>query len=506
MTPLAALTLVLLAQEPAGSPPGRPPAPPAAADLVASIESALTDAIARVEASVVAIHRDKGPNPNETLAVRGRGKPAPPFPERDRLEFPRHVPLDDDFVSFDYGSGIVIGDQGEILTAFHVVRGASQLKVRAAGGQSFRAEVLAADPRSDLAVIVPVQDREGERPRLKPVAIGDAHKLRKGSFLVALGNPFNAAREDGSPSASWGILSNFARRLDVENDGFSSAPRKTLQEFPTLLQLDSKLNLGMSGGAVINLRGELVGITTTASSPAGFDVQAGYAIPMDRMGRRAVEALKQGKEVEYGLLGIIADPQFSNRVSRVAPHSPAALGNLQINDEVLAVNGVPITNFDSLILGVSVYAPGDSVRLKIRRSDEIIERTIVLAKFHVDGEVIATNRPRPWRGLRVDYTTTISMRGNRALDIDSIPAGVVVTEVEDGSPAAAAGLKKDMLIFRVGDRPIQNPRDFAAAVADREDPVALAVSLGTDADIGAVTVGTEGSSRTKPASPPRRGR
>jgi S1-C subfamily serine protease len=506
MTPLAALTLVLLAQEPAASPSGRPPAAPAPADVVASIEAALAGAIAKAEASVVAIHRDKGPNPNETRAVRGRAKPSPPFPERDRFEFPRHLPPDDDFVSLDHGSGVVVGDQGEILTAFHVVRGAARLVVHAPGGQAFDAEVIAADPRSDLAVITPVQGREDEHPRLKPVAIGDSTKLRKGSFLVALGNPFNAARGDGSPSASWGILSNLARRLDAESDGFGSAPRKTLQEFPTLLQLDAKLNLGMSGGAVINLKGELVGITTTASSPAGFDIQAGYAIPMDRMGRRAVEALKQGKEVEYGLLGIHADPQFSNRVSRVAPHSPAALGHLQVNDEILAVNGAPITNFDSLILSVSVYPPGESVRLKIRRSDEIIERKIVLAKYHVDGEVIATNRPRPWRGLRVDYTTTIQTRGNGGLENDSIPAGVVAAEVEEGSPAAAAGLKKGVLIFRVGDRPLQSPRDFAEAVADREGPVTLAISLGIDADISVVTVGTEESSRTKPAESPRRGR
>jgi S1-C subfamily serine protease len=506
MTPLAVLTLFLLAQEPAGAQPGRPPTAPAPADLVASIESALTEAIARAEPSVVAIHRDKGPNPNETLAVRGRGKPSALFPDRDRFDFPRQVPPDGDFVSFDYGSGVVIGDQGEILTAFHVVRGANRLIVHAARGQAFDAEVIAADPRSDLAVITPVQDRGGDRPRLKPVAIGDATRLRKGSFLVALGNPFNAAREDGSPSASWGILSNRARRLDVENDGFSAAPRTRLQEFPTLLQLDAKLNLGMSGGAVINLKGELVGLTTTASSPAGFDVQAGYAIPMDRMGRRAVEALRQGKEVEYGLLGIIADPQFSNRVSRVATHSPAALGHLRVGDEILAVNGVPIANFDSLILSVSVYPPGESVRLKIRRSDDIIERTIVLAKFHVDGEVIATNRPKPWRGLRVDYSTTIQMRGNGAPDNDSVPAGVVAAEVEEGSPAAAAGLKKGVLIFRVGDRPIHSPRDFAEAVADQGGPVALAIALATDADINVVTVGTADSSPTKPESPPRRGR
>jgi serine protease Do len=202
--------------------------------------------------------------------------------------------------------------------------------------------------------------------------------------------------------------------------------------------------------------------------------------------------------VEYGLLGIIADQQFSNRVSRVAPRSPAALGHLQVNDEILAVNGVPVSNFDSLILAVGIYPPGEPVRLKIRRSDEIIERTIVLAKYHVDGEVIATNRPRPWRGLRVDYTTIIQGRGFGAPDADPIPAGVVVTDVEEGSPAAAAGLKKGVVILRVGDRPIQGPRDFAEAVAGKEGPVPMAISLGADADISVVTVGTEESAQRKP--------
>ena len=114
-------------------------------------------------------------------------------------------------VSFDYGSGVVIGDAGEILTAFHVVKGAERLEVRAVDSPGFEAEVLAADPRSDLAVIVPREIAGVASPRLKPLRIGEANKLRKGMFLLSLGNPFNAAR-DGRPSASWGILANIARR------------------------------------------------------------------------------------------------------------------------------------------------------------------------------------------------------------------------------------------------------------------------------------------------------
>ena len=283
-------------------------------DVVAALETAISDAIARAEPSVVAIHRYKGENSQETTAVRGRKNSA--VTRRFLFEGGRMPRVDDleNLISFDFGSGVVIGDQGQIVTMFHVVKGARELVVRAADRQIFKAEIIAADPRSDLAVIAPVESDAADSPKLKPIAIGDAGKLRKGAFLIALGNSFNAAR-DGKPSASWGILSNIARKLDSSDLDEMTTTRKQLRllDHPTLLQLDAKLNLGMSGGAVINLKGELVGLTTMAASPAGFDAMAGYAVPMDRMGRRAVETLKEGKEIEYGLLGISPEGAHQSR-------------------------------------------------------------------------------------------------------------------------------------------------------------------------------------------------
>ena len=348
---------------------------------------------------------------------------------------------------------MVVGDEGQILTAYHVVRGAARLVVRAANRQQFDAEIIAADPRSDLAVIVPMVVPGTPAPRLTPITLGDAGKLRKGSFLIALGNPFNAA-QDGKPSASWGILSNLARRVQPDQDEMSMLPRRpTFLNLPTLLQLDSKLNLGMSGGAVVNLKGELVGLTTMASSPAGFDAMAGYAIPMDRMGRRAVETLRQGKEIEYGLLGIRAHLASSNRVEEVTPNSPADQGQLMAKDEILAVNETEVYDFDSLILAINSYSPGDEVRLKIRRGDKEMLKPVVLAKYPVDGEMIATNRPPAWRGLRVDHLSTVTARMSGPAFPESPPGGVVVTEVLEDSPAAQAGLKKFQVIRQVEKTP-----------------------------------------------------
>jgi S1-C subfamily serine protease len=366
---------------------------------------------------------------------------------------------------------------------YHVVKGARELRVRAIGQKEFEAEIIAADPRSDLAVIAPVEGDTNDLPRLKPIALGDAGSLRKGAFLIALGNSFNAARDDGKPSASWGILSNVARKLELDVDDFGPRPRTgRLVNYPTLLQLDSKLNLGMSGGAVINLKGELVGLTTMAASPAGFDAMAGYAIPMDKLGRRAVLTLKEGREIEYGLLGIRADNNFSNRVGEVSTNSPAALGDLQNGDEIIEVNGTPVSNFDTLVLAVNVYSAGEAVRLKVRRRDETIERTVILAKVPVEGDVIATNRPKPWRGMRVDYLSTLNFATFPPALIEPGSSGVVVADVAEGSPAAAAGIKRGQVIRKVAAKGVASPRDFIQAVTSLEGPVTL------ETDLGPVTV------------------
>ncbi|AGA29300.1 trypsin-like peptidase domain-containing protein [Singulisphaera acidiphila] len=474
---LGSLVCLLLAL--ADPPPSDPPAG-SPLEVVAALESALADAIAKAEPSVVAIARDKGED-DTTTAVKGRtknGEGAAGLLEgadqalllRGRIDVMPNDVFGPDQISFDFGSGVVIGDRGEILTAFHVVRGAKRLHVRAMGKQSFDAEIIAADPRSDLAVIVPKTGTGITPPRLTPLPLGDATKLRKGSFLLALGNPFNAAGQDGRPSATWGILSNVARRLEVTQE----EPR-SLKNYPTLLQLDAKLNLGMSGGAVINLKGELVGLTTNSANAAGFDAQAGYAIPMDARGRRAVETLKQGKEVEYGFLGVALDTEhLTNLVVSAQAGTPAAEGEVHANDAILSVGDIPIQDVDSLFLAINHFTPGSSVILKLLRGDATLERTVLLAKAPVDGEVIATNRPAPWRGIRVDYTSTMPQTNFGVGVLDAMArGGVMIAEVDPNSPGEKAGLKKGQVIKSVGGRNIRSPREFMKAVANLSGPVKL---------------------------------
>ena len=194
---------------------------------------------------------------------------------------------------------------------------------------------------------------------------------------------------------------------------------------------------------------------------------------------RNVETLKEGKEIEYGLLGIKADNGYTNRVGEVQPNSPAAQGELQAGDEIIAVNDTPC-------LRLRYLGPGGQCLFRRRhgpaqdppRRGNASIAPIVLAKVAVDGEIIATNRPKPWRGLRVDYTSALNQPTFGPELLDSALTGVVVAEVEEGSPAAAAGIKKGQLIRKVGDQSVRSPRDFAQAIATLDGPVTLHTDLG----------------------------
>jgi len=479
MRQLAFLALALLAltdpwriREVQAQPPQQPTSAPAPVDVVAALETAIGDAIARAEPSVVAIARERGGRSEVTTAVRGRNEPLPP-PRDPQLGLIFRGNFEDfdqpDYVATDFGSGVVIGDRGEILTTFHVVQGASRLVVRAWGGKVFDAEIIAADPRSDLAVIIPRDDPRRSRPSLKPITLGDGTRLRKGMFLLALGNPFNAGR-DGKPSASWGILANLARRIDSSQ---VEAAVRQLRHFPTMLQLDAKLNLGMSGGAVINLKGDMVGLTTNAANVGGFDAQAGYALPIDALTRRAIEVLRQGKEVEYGFLGVVLSPDNTNQIQGVQSGSPAGEGGLMPMDEVISIGGLPVNDSDSLVMSVNAFTPGQPIVVRVIRDGVTIEKTIMLSKLPIKGEIIATNRPAPWRGLRVDFVSALpGVNGPEILGAMA-RGGVLVVEVQPGSAADDAGLKSGQIVVKVEGRPIKTPGEFAAAVQDIKGPVHL---------------------------------
>lgn len=465
------------------------------------LQKTLVDVIAKAEKSVVSISR----------ISRTRRKP-PDRPGR-RNFFQRGQPDSDDpaspdFVPNDFGSGVIVAPDAKtgqrvILTNYHVVKGGpvdgkpkaksdSKLYVRLHNRRGFYASIIAADPRSDFAVLrIDYKQLKLKPADLQPLPLGGRDTFRKGQFVVSLGNAYAQAR-DGSASASWGMISNVLRRpkppkatspLDVRRND-------TIHHYGTLLQVDTRLSIGTSGGALLNLKGELIGITTSLAALSGYESSAGYAIPMDAATRRIVKTLAKGLEVEYGYLGIGPQDftpdgntvlparlkrQHAAMVSVVHPRSPAERGGLQARDVILDIDGRPVHDQYDLMRVVGLLPPGSRVPVHVWRDGigRELRLTVMLGKWPAinDEDIIATARRFPaWRGVTVDHPTgrrkflQLPYRYYRA---------VVVLNVANPALQKSGDLQPGDYITQVNGRAVETPAEFHAAVDKRKGPVRL---------------------------------
>ena len=453
-----------------------------------AIENAFVRTIEQAEASVVSIARDK-PRQfrlNDPDSARG-------------LEDPNYIPN-------EYGTGIIIREDGLILTNYHVVRGPLDNKggindqmiyVRLADRRGLPARIHAADPRSDLAVL------KIDAGKLRPIKLPDAGQikpLRKGQLVIGLGNPFAIAR-DGSASAVWGIISNISRPALLEGD--TSDPdvqkKQTIHHLGTLLQTDMRLHLGSSGGPLLNLKGELIGMTTSLAATEGYDAATGFAVPIDESTLRIIDTLMKGEEVEYGFLGITlprdvaADDlkRISDRFNQhgaalikdVLANSPASQGGLNYDDLILAVNDKPVYSPNDLMREISLLSPGTPARLRVFRKSNSGELmlTVIVGKWPVvdDEGIVATNRRyKPWRGLTADYSTARKRYfPPPTFRPQNIPAGVLITEVIPDTAAANAELQPGDLITHVNGVQIRQPQQFYSEVNRfKDEDVRLSLS------------------------------
>jgi serine protease Do len=384
---------------------------------------------------------------------------------------------DPDVVPESFGSGLVIdAESGLVLTMAHVIHDATKIYVRLPGGRGSWADVHAADPRSDLAVLRLLDPPAG----LRAVKRGDGSRLRKGQFVLCLANPFAAGFRDGSPSASWGIVSNLHRRASgVTSEMERPGVKPTLHHYGTLIQTDVRLALGCSGGALLNLDGELIGVTTAQAALAGSEAPGGYAVPLDIPMKRIIEVLMRGDEVEYGFLGVRFDNGDGRSVRGVGvmlmgveEGSPAERAGLMQGEWITAINGNPVRDNDDLYLQIGLCLAGGTARVEATGLDGRSRTVLVkMAKSYTPGKAIASHRPAPRGGMRVDYPSILGQR----LGLQRIPEGVAIREIVPGSAADKARLKVDTVITQVDGRAVTTPAEFYDAMAKAVGPVELTV-------------------------------
>ena len=468
--PFYSLALAALLALVAGTAPAQEPAGPDPA-----LENALVQSIAGAEKSVVAIARVHREQPGDSVRLEFR-------PD---LFGSQVTPTDPNFIPNEYGTGVIVDSRGLILTAAHVLGDENDsYYITTSERRVYRAWIKASDPRSDLAVLgIDGSDRDdasAAKLNLTPIRLGNAASLRKGQIVVTLGNPYAIAR-DGQASAGWGIVSNLGRKTPPAREA-DPGSEPLLQRYGGLIQTDARLHLGASGGPLLNLKGEMVGLCVSTVAMAGFESPAGYAIPVDDMFRRVLDVLKQGREAEYGYLGIhpynlkpaqaaqLHDRDLQGIQIRIEPYSPAAQAKLRDDDIITTVNGRPIYEPDGLVLEVGRLPVESVVKLGVFRDDKVQTIDVVLSKFPVRGRKIVTVRADAWRGMRVDYASAF-LEADQPLRLTD--EAVVVMDVDPNTPAAQSGVKKGMLISQVDGRAVRTPRDFQAAIAEKSGAVQL---------------------------------
>jgi serine protease Do len=330
-------------------------------------------------------------------------------------------------------------------------------------------------------------------------------------MVIALGNPYAIAR-DGSASATWGIISNLSRSAHIEEDRNDPEYHRklTVHHLGDLLQIDTRLELGTSGGALLNLQGEVIGMTTSLAAIVGYEKAAGFAVPFDDSIKRIIESLRQGKEVEYGFLGIgpaeilpseLMKPEWAAVVARIRQYSvariesvvtdlPAYRGGLRVGDLVLKIGDKQIFNQNDLMREIGFVAPGSIVRIKIFRDGEEREVPVEVGKWPViDEEGIVATRPlrEPWRGIIYDYGTSRRRFASNPATLER-SIGIRVIEVMPNTPAAAREIQPGDLITHVKNAPVTTPREFADAVQKLTGPVIVRVLKSTSAAPVAVEI------------------
>ena len=361
------------------------------------------------------------------------------------------------------GSGVIVdAENGYLLTNHHVIDNAEQITVALTDRREFEAEVVGADPETDIALL------KIDADSLTALPFADSDELQIGDYVVAIGNPFGLGQ-----TITAGIVSAVGR----------SGLR--LESYEDFIQTDAAINVGNSGGALINLKGELVGINTAIFSGRGGNIGIGFAIPIN-MARQIMDQLLTHGEIQRGRIGVqIQDliPDLAEAlgtshergavVAQVIPGTPAEEAGLQIGDVIVEMNGEPVIGSSDLRNKVGLLRVGDAVRLTIERDGEPM--TIELAVGESSEVALGAGSQIPQlKGVVLGPLTPSS-------PLHEEVEGVLVIEVEVDTPAWNAGLREGDVIVEVNRREVKSTDEILEAFEGSVPPLLLNIRRGDGA-------------------------
>ncbi len=365
------------------------------------------------------------------------------------------------------GSGIIVNQDGFILTNYHVVEDVDEIKVTLHDKRSLRAEVVGTDPLTDLAVIR-ITDKV---PADLPVAeLGDSDVARVGDWVLAIGAPFGFEQ-----TVTAGIISAKGRVGIEEATG-------GIRKFEDFIQTDAAINPGNSGGPLVNLRGEVIGVNTAIATRIGQFAGVGFAIPIN-MARRLMPTLIKGEKVRRGLLGVgiqdineeLADQFGLNDtrgalVGQVTKDSAADKAGLKPGDVIVRYDDEPVEDTTHLRNLVANTAPDSKTEIVVIRNGKEKTFTVIIGELTPESVTAAgpsgEGKELPDLGLTVE---PVSPDNAGQYGLDEADKGVVVTALDNDGAAAKAGVLVGDLITEANRQPVNNAADFRAAVAKSKD-------------------------------------
>jgi Do/DeqQ family serine protease len=355
------------------------------------------------------------------------------------------------------GSGVIVDPSGIIVTNYHVIENADQVKVALLDKREFEAEILLRDQRSDLAVLK-IKDANERFPALE---FGDSDAIEVGDLVLAIGDPFGVGQ-----TVTQGIVSALART----NVGIS--------DYSFFIQTDAAINPGNSGGALVDMSGRLVGINTAIYSQSGGSIGIGFAIPVNMVRVVLASAQSGGKAVKRPWFGAklqnvtpeIAESMGLKRptgalVADVDTGSPAALAGIKPGDLIVAVDGQPIEDQASFGYRFGTKPIGGIVQLSIERGGKPLTVQVRLASAPEGAlDEITIKTDTPFSGIKA---VNLSPAVADELRLDTSAKGVAVLDVADGSAAQNIGFKRGDIIVSVNDKPIEKTHDLERATRER---------------------------------------
>jgi serine protease DegQ len=392
------------------------------------------------------------------ILVSGKKVTKQAIPEQFRFFFGPDLPPDQvqeqPFQAL--GSGVIIdANKGYIITNFHVIQDADEIKVTLKDGREITAKKIGEDQQSDIALL------QIKAEGLSQLKLANSDQLRVGDFAIAIGNPFGLGQ-----TVTSGIVSALGRSgLNIEN----------IENF---IQTDAAINSGNSGGALINLRGELIGINTAILGPNGGNIGIGFAIPSNMVKDLTDQIIKYG-EVRRGVLGVMGgelttdlakafgyDKQNGAFVSQVLPGSAADLAGIKAGDIIVSINDNLVNSFGELRAKVATMGAGKTINLGIIRDGKQQNVKVTLKQSDTSNTPLKPLHPA-LEGAKLENTK----QGQQ-------PQGVEVTDVAQRSPAASIGLRKGDVIVGINRLKINNVADFTKAMKAHSEVIALNIIRG----------------------------